>query len=123
MQYAVIKAQGKQYRIGIGDVVTVDRLSQEEKKSVIFNDVLLLVNDGKIVLGNPIIKGARVEAVLVENKRGKKINVRKFKAKVRYRKNIGFRANQSVIKIEKIDYKSMFSSKKLKKEEKPAPKS
>lgn len=111
MQYAVIKAQGKQYMVKTGDIITLDRLTKEEKK-VVFDEILLLVDGDKVVLGNPSVKGAKIEAKLVEDKLGEKIKVRKYKAKVRYRKSIGFRAKQSLVLIEKIDYKSMFSSKK-----------
>ena len=121
MQYAVIKAQGKQYMVRRGDIITLDRLTREEKK-VVFDEILLLVDGDKVVLGNPSVKGAKIEAKLVEDKLGEKIKVRKYKAKVRYRKSIGFRAKQSLVLIEKIDYKSMFSSKKPNNLKKAAPK-
>ena len=101
MQYAVIRSGGKQYKINVGDILTLDNLNTENKK-IVFDDVLLVVNDGKINLGNPNVSGARVEASLIENKKGDKIRVSKYKAKVRFRKTIGFRARLSVVKIEKI---------------------
>ena len=101
MQYAVIRSGGKQYKINVGDTLTLDNLNTENKK-IVFDDVLLVVNDGKVNLGNPNVSGARVEASLIENKKGDKIRVSKYKAKVRFRKTIGFRARLSVVKIEKI---------------------
>ena len=101
MQYAVIRSGGKQYKINVGDTLTLDNLNTENKK-IVFDDVLLVVSDGKVNLGNPNVSGARVEASLIENKKGDKIRVSKYKAKVRFRKTIGFRARLSVVKIEKI---------------------
>lgn len=103
MQYAVIKSGGKQYRVSVGDRITLDKLEPADKKDFVFDEVLLLVADGKITLGKPSIKGATVTASVVEHKKGDKIRVAKYKAKVRYRKVMGFRPRQSVVQIEKID--------------------
>ena len=121
MQYAVIKAQGKQYMVSSGDTITLDRFSQDGKK-LVFDEILLLVDGDNVVLGNPNVKGAKIEAKFIEDKLGEKIKVRKYKAKVRYRKNIGFRPKQTVVLIENINYKTMFSSKSPKKQGKAAPK-
>jgi len=104
MQYAVIRSGGKQYKVNVGDIVELDKLNADKK--VVFNDVLLLVADGKMTLGKPTVKGALVEATIVEQKKGDKIRVAKFKAKSRYRKVIGFRAKLSVVKIDKINFGS-----------------
>lgn len=101
MKYAVIKSGGKQYRVSEGDVIEVDRLSEATGK-MSFAEVLLLVNESKLKIGKPTITGEKVEAEILENIRGEKIRVAKFKAKVRYRKTTGFRAELSRIKIKKI---------------------
>ena len=101
MQYAVIKAQGKQYMVSKGDTITLDRFSQDGKK-LVFDEILLLVDGDNVVLGNPNVKGAKIEAKFIEDKLGEKIKVRKYKAKVRYRKTIGFRPFLSRVKIEKV---------------------
>jgi len=111
MQYAVIKSGGKQYKVSAGDTLTVDKLSLDGKTSTVFDEVLLTVDEGKANIGNPILKGVTVDATLVENKRGEKIHVRRFKAKSRYRRTTGFRAEQSVFKIDKINFDSKKSSK------------
>ncbi len=113
MQYAVIKTGGKQYKVSAGDTLTVDKLSLDGKNSVTFDEVLLVVDENKASVGNPIVKDATVDATLVENKRGEKIHVRRFKAKSRYRRTTGFRAEQSVFKIDKINFDSKKSSKSL----------
>ena len=103
MQYAVIRSGGKQYKVSAGDKITLDKLNNSSKKNFVFDEVLLLVNDGKITLGKPNIKGVTVLASLVAQKKGEKIRVAKFKAKSRYRKVMGFRPQHSVVQIEKID--------------------
>ena len=105
MQYAVIRSGGKQYKIKVGDTLELDKLSSENK-NIVFDDVLLVVDNGSATVGKPIVSGARVEAKLIENIKGKKIRVMKFKAKSRYRRVTGFRPQLSVVKIEKIDTSS-----------------
>jgi large subunit ribosomal protein L21 len=113
MQYAIIKTNGKQYKVTEGDTLVLDRLATD-KKSIIFDEILLAVNDEDISVGKPTVDGARVEATIVEEKQGEKIRVTRFKAKSRYRKTIGFRAQQTVVKIDKINLGSSKSEKKVK---------
>ncbi len=101
MKYAVIKSGGKQYRVSEGDIIEVDRLS-ESKGKLIFDNVLLSVTDNSLKIGKPTVSNMKVEAELLENIRGEKVRVSKFKSKVRYRKTIGFRAEISKVKINKI---------------------
>src|SRR4051812_26075620 len=103
MQYAVIRTGGKQYKVTSGDVLEVDKI-KTDAKSVVLDDVLLLVDEDKVSVGNPVVKGAKVTAKLVEQKKGDKIRVMKFKAKSRYRRTTGFRAQLSVLEIGKIDF-------------------
>lgn len=111
MQYAIIRSGGKQYKIKVGDTLELDKLSAENK-NIVFDDVLLVVDNGVITIGKPIITGARVEAKLVENIKGKKIRVMKFKAKSRFRRTTGFRPQLSVVKIEKIETNAKSSKEK-----------
>ena len=104
MQYAVIKSGGKQYKVRPGQIIEVDKIDQAANKQFVIEDVLLVVNDGKVVLGKPKVSGAKVLAKLIEQKKGAKIRVMKYKAKVRYRRTTGFRPQLSVIEINKIDY-------------------
>jgi len=105
MNYAVIKTGGKQYRVSEGDILEVDRLKEEKNGKVVFDDVLLLVRDEVVAIGKPTISGEKVEAKVLDNIRGEKIRVSKFKSKVRYRKVTGFRASLSRIQIDKIGSK------------------
>lgn len=101
MKYAVIKTGGKQYRVSEGDIIEVDKLSSDKSK-VIFDQVLLTVSDSSLKLGKPYVKDTKVEAELLENFKGDKIRVSKYKAKVRYRKTVGFRPQLSKVRINKI---------------------
>lgn len=105
MNYAVVKISGKQYRVKAGDVIEVDRLSVEKDGFLDLDDVLLLVSDGEVKIGTPTIPNAKVKAKVLEHKKGEKIRVAKFKAKVRYRRVMGFRSLLTSIKIEKIQEK------------------
>lgn len=112
MSYAVIKTGGKQYKVSEGDVIEIERLNSEKDDKVVFDKVLLLVSDDKIKIGKPFIEGEKIEGRLLENLKGDKIRVSKFKAKVRYRKTIGFRASVSKVQIEKIGGVKAKSSEK-----------
>ena len=101
MKYAVIKTGGKQYKVSEGDVVEIDRIAGKDGK-LSFEEVLLLVNDGKVTVGKPFINGEKVEAKILEDIKGVKVRVSKFKSKVRYRRTTGFRAALTKVQIEKI---------------------
>lgn len=120
MKYAVIKTGGKQYKISEEDVVDVERLKAQKDDKVIFDKVLLLVSDDSIKIGKPFIEGEKVEGKLLDNLKGDKIRVSKFKAKVRYRKTIGFRSSISRVKIEKISGSKSKEAEKSKENKQPA---
>lgn len=98
MKYAVVDIAGKQYKVEEGQEFVVDKLSTQAT----FENVLLVVDGDKAQIGSPYVKGAKVEAEVLENLKGEKIRVLKYKAKSRYRKVRGFRASQTKIKITKI---------------------
>ena len=102
MKYAVIKTGGKQYKVSEGDVIEIDNLNKKKDEKITFNEVLLLVSDSAVKVGKPVVANEKVEAVVVEELRGEKLYVAKYKAKVRYRKRIGFRAALTKVRIEKI---------------------
>ncbi|MGB9911160.1 MAG: 50S ribosomal protein L21 [Microgenomates group bacterium] len=101
-KYAVIKIGGSQYKVKEGEEIEVPKIEGEKGKKLTFEEVLL-VNDGKSVnFGQPLVEKAKVEAVILEQKKGKKIRVATYKAKSRYRKVKGFRPLLTVLRIEKI---------------------
>jgi large subunit ribosomal protein L21 len=101
MKYAVIKTGGKQYKVSEGDIIEIDRILGENGK-ISFEEVLLLVNDGNVKVGKPFLTGEKVEGKILEDLRGKKVKVSRFKSKVRYRRTTGFRAALTKVQIEKI---------------------
>lgn len=104
-EFAVIDTGGKQYKVAVGDVFRVEKLGDdmEEGKSISFDDVLL-VDDGKgaTTIGDPFIKGAKVEAKFIKNGKAKKVIVIKYKQKSRYFKKKGHRQPFSEIQITAI---------------------
>ncbi len=101
-KYVIVKIGGTQYKASEGDELQVDKIVGEKGKAVSFNEVLLLVEEEKIKIGEPVIKEAQVKAKIVEQFKGEKIRVATFKAKSRSRRVKGFRAQLTKIKIEKI---------------------
>jgi large subunit ribosomal protein L21 len=102
MKYAVIKLQGKQYKLTEGEQLTVDLLDVEDGKTFDVDEVLLVVEDGKENIGTPLVKGAKVTLKALESGKGEKIRVFKYKSKSKYRKTIGHRQKQTTVQVEKI---------------------
>ncbi len=102
MKYAVIEFGGHQYKVAEGIQLTLDRVAVEEGKSFEVEDVLLLVEDDKPVVGTPTVKDAKVRLKVIEHTRSKKILVRRFKSKSRYRKHKSHRQPLSIVSVEEI---------------------
>ncbi|MBU1557437.1 50S ribosomal protein L21 [Patescibacteria group bacterium] len=104
MKFAVIETGGKQYKVSEGDVIKIEKLSEEHKEGdKITFDKVLLIDDGKdTVVGTPYIAKAKVESTFVEDGKDKKIHIIKFKSKSNYSKKIGHRQPYNKVKIEKI---------------------
>lgn len=99
--YAVIKTGGKQYQVTEGEYLNVEKLDAEVGSNVTFEEVLMIGGD-EVKIGQPLIEGAKVNAVVQEQGKGKKIVVGKFKAKKHYRRKQGHRQPFTTIKIESI---------------------
>ena len=99
--FAVVQIQGKQYKVIKGDVITVERMEGATGESVSF-DRVLLVSDKTIKIGTPVVKGAVVKAKILAQEKGEKMEVRRYKSKVRYRKHIGFRPQITKLEIVSI---------------------
>lgn len=100
--YAIIETGGKQYRVQKGDVLRVEKLDVEAGDKVTFDKVFLVANGEEVRIGTPFVEGAKVEANVVENGKGKKIIVYKYKAKKNYRKKRGHRQPYTEIEITEI---------------------
>lgn len=96
---AVIKAQGKQYKVAKGDTLTVDRLAGEAGAKIAFGDVLMVIDGGKTTIGAPVVSGAKVEAEIVAHDRGDKILVIKKRRRKGYKRTKGHRQDLTTVKI------------------------
>lgn len=101
MRYAVFQNGIRQYRVCEGDEILVDKLGKVDK-SASFDQVLLVVSDGEVKVGTPLVSGAKVEAQVLGEQKGEKIEVVKYKAKSRYRRHMGHRHQYTKVKVSKI---------------------
>lgn len=101
-KYAIVKMAGFQFKVSEGDELEIPRIDSEKDKNIVFEEVLLISEDGKNKFGQPFVKGAQVKAKVIDQTKGVKIRVATYKAKSRQRKVKGFRASLTKIKIEKI---------------------
>jgi len=101
-KYAVVKIAGFQYKVAEGDELEVNKIDVEKDKDITFEEVLLIVEDGKVKIGQPLVVGSKIRAKVLEQFKGKKIRVATYKAKSRQRRVKGFRPLLTKIKIEKI---------------------
>ncbi len=99
--YAVIETGGKQYRVQEGDVITVEKLNAEAGDVVTFDKVLVLGEGKDVKVGTPYLDAA-VTATVVENGKGQKVIIFKYKAKKDYRKKQGHRQPYTMVKIESL---------------------
>lgn len=97
---AVIATGGKQYKVSAGNVLKIEKIIGEYKvgDKIVFNDVLMSDNGTNTVVGTPKVAGAKVEAVIKEINREKKVTVIHYKNKSRYYKKAGHR--QPYFKVE-----------------------
>ena len=100
--YAIIRSGGKQYRAEVGGTIDVDRLPQEVGESIEISDILLLANGDDTRIGQPQVEGALVRATVVEQFRGKKIIVYKYRQRTNYRRKQGHRQYFTRLRIEDI---------------------
>ena len=101
--YAVLETGGKQYRVQVGDEITVEKLGIEADQEVVFDKVLAVGEGTDVKIGTPYVEGASVKGTVVENGKGKKVIVFKYKPKKDYRKKRGHRQPYTTVKIDSID--------------------
>ncbi len=102
MTFAIIETGGKQYRVKEGDRLKIEKLAQPEGE-ISFDKVLLIDDGNETQVGSPYIKGARITAEHMGVKKGKKIVVIHYKAKVRHKKTAGHRQPYSTVAIKAIN--------------------
>lgn len=102
MRYAIVTISGRQYKVQEGQELLVQRQNTEVGKKIKFDKVLLLRDEDKVEVGQPEVSGASIEALVVDQNKGPKIVVAKYKAKSRYRRKMGHRSQYTRIKIGEI---------------------
>jgi len=89
MAYAIVAASGTQLRVEPGRFYDVNRLAVEADDSITLDEVLFVNNDGDVVVGQPVVEGASVQATVMSHLRGRKVIVYKMKPKKKTRKKRG----------------------------------
>ena len=101
MSFAIIETGGKQYKVSKGDVISIEKMNDKEYKegdSVSFSNVLLLEDEKDLKIGTPFLEGSKVDGIVKEIGRHKKIDVVHYKSKINYFKRQGHR--QPYFKVE-----------------------
>ena len=101
--HAIIETGGKQYKVAEGDTLFIEKLPNEAGDSVTFDKVLAVIDGDKITVGTPVVEGAKVDASVVKNGKGKKVIVFKYKPKKGYRRKQGHRQPYTKVTIGKIE--------------------
>lgn len=101
MKYAIVQSGTRQLKAEEGMIVAVDKIREEAGAKVTF-PAILLSDEGKVRVGNPLVDGVTVEGTVVEHVRGKKIRVFKYKPKKRYRRTQGHRQDFTRVRIDKV---------------------
>ena len=99
---AIFVTGGKQYSVSEGDEIFVEKLNAEADDTVIFDQVLAVVDGADSRFGTPALEGAKVEAKVLKNGKGKKIRVFKYRPKKDSKSLKGHRQPYTKVQIEKI---------------------
>ena len=102
MKYAIVESGGKQLKAVEATTIDVDLLEVEIGSDLVLDAVLLIVEDEKVLIGNPIIKGAKVTTTVVDHVKGPKVITFKYSPKKRIRVKTGHRQQYTRLKIESI---------------------
>jgi large subunit ribosomal protein L21 len=103
MKYAIIRSGARQFRCVEGTTIEVDRLPVAAGADHVFEEVLLIVNDGSVTVGTPIIAGAAVKATVIDDFRAPKVIAYRYKAKERQRKKRGHRETYTRLMVNAIE--------------------
>lgn len=100
--YAVIKTGGKQHRVSLGDILSIEKIEGNRGDNFVFGEVLMVANGEDIHLGKPLVEGAKVVGEIVAQKKGPKITVFRMKRRKGYHKKTGHRQSLTSMKITEI---------------------
>jgi large subunit ribosomal protein L21 len=110
--FAVIKTGGKQYRVAADQEIVIEKLEGEPGDTLVFGEVLMIGDGDKVDMGAPTLAGAQVVGEVVGQTRSAKVITIKKKPRNTYRRKIGHRQHQTVIKITDILAKGGATEKK-----------
>ena len=114
--FAIISADGKQYRVAKGDIIRFDRMRSEPGDLFETSQVLAITEeDNKLKIGSPVVEGAKVEGTVLEHGKDKKIIVFKRKRRETYRRKYGHRQDHTLVMIDKISAKAPSAKKTVQK--------
>ena len=99
---AVLKTGGKQYSVEPGQILKVEKVNGKKGEEYTFKEILAISDNSQNIFGDPIIKGASVEATIIDQIRGKKIVVYKKRRRKNYHSTHGHRQYLTVLRIESI---------------------
>ena len=99
---AIIKTGGKQYKVQEGDKIKIEKLEGEVGDVISFEEVFFVGDEKDVKIGNPIVKGAKVEGKILKTSKQKKVTGIKHKAKKRYLVKFGHRQIMTEVEITKI---------------------
>ena len=117
MMYAIVEIAGQQFKVVEGKSIFVHRLDIENEKEIEFDQVLLIEDEGKIIIGEPTIKDAVIEGKILDHMRGDKVIVFKKKRKKGYSIKNGHRQNFTQVEIISINDNGSDKKATSKKEE------
>jgi large subunit ribosomal protein L21 len=117
--YAIIETGGKQYRVTEGDVITIEKLLVWPGDEVVFDNVLILGDGDAVQIGTPYVEAAQVFGKVVENGKGQKVIIFKYKSKKDYRKKQGHRQPYTMVEIVGMGTDKPKAAKPVAKEAKP----
>ena len=102
MKYAIVEISGKQFWIEIGKYYDFNRISTELGKQITLNRILLLNNEGNILIGKPYLETVKIKGKILKHLRDKKTIVYKMRPKKKNRKKQGHRQELTRVLIEDI---------------------
>ncbi len=100
--YAIVRIGGRQYQAEVGKTLVVEKLPYAVGEKIELNEVLFVSDEGRITVGQPLVEGASVKAEVVDQFKGKKIIVFKYKPKKRYRRKQGHRQQYTRLLVREI---------------------
>ena len=101
--YAIVEVGAKQYNVKKDDVIEVNKLVVEKGKSIVLDKVLLVCSSKTVEVGQPYVKGAKVEAMVLGQTKGEKTTAYKYRRRKNWHWEKGHRAQLTEIKIKSID--------------------